>query len=317
MDPSGSSASTAVNDCNDRRRQTEPTGNGGPVPHRRPRQRHGRRIGLVASTGSDPFSKAVTDSVEAQATAAGAEIISCDPGANATMVLDCASRLATQHVDGWIIVHTGDVGEALCAAGPQDVPLIAIAAAPVSCETAEVGADDREAGLLTGTELGRTSRLRAGCPDDILIIVADGATDTASTQRTAGIRGRHHRPMPCAADRPGPAGRRHAGNRLPAFTNALTALPDDADILVAAVDDAAALGVAAAIPDARAGNITLAAIGADQRARCEIIANPQWIGDAALFPDRYGEVAVPALLDALQGRQIPANMFIGSALSHG
>ena len=114
----------------------------------------GQRIGLVASAGSDPFSKAVTDSVAAQVEAAGAELISCDPGANATLVLDCARRLATQQVDGWITVQPGDAGEALCDAGPQDVPLIAIAAAPVSCETAEVGADDQRAGFLAGMELG-------------------------------------------------------------------------------------------------------------------------------------------------------------------
>jgi len=30
--------------------------------------------------------------------------------------------------------------------------------------------------------------------------------------------------------------------------------------------------------------------------------HPQLIGDAALFPDRYGDVAVPALLDVLHGR---------------
>ncbi len=56
--------------------------------------------------------------------------------------------------------------------------------------------------------------------------------------------------------------------------------------------------------------MSLAGIGADQRARCEIRANPSWIGDAALFPDRYGEVAVPALLDAEQGQEIPSTMYI-------
>ena len=54
----------------------------------------------------------------------------------------------------------------------------------------------------------------------------------------------------------------------------------------------------------------MAAIGAEEPARCEITANPRWIGDAALFPDRYGEVAVPALFDALQGQEIPRNMYI-------
>lgn len=79
-------------------------------------------------------------------------------------------------------------------------------------------------------------------------------------------------------------------------------------MLVAAVNDAAAIGAVAAIPDSRSEHVVVAAIGADQRARCEIVANPDWIGDAALFPDRYGDVAVPALLDALQGRSVPMSM---------
>lgn len=48
----------------------------------------GKRIGLVAPTSSDPFAKAVTDSVVAQVTAAGAKLIRCDAGDDATLVLD-------------------------------------------------------------------------------------------------------------------------------------------------------------------------------------------------------------------------------------
>lgn len=60
-------------------------------------------IGLVASTGSDPFRMAVTESLAAQLENAGAELITCDPGADTTLMLDCARRLATQQVDGWIV----------------------------------------------------------------------------------------------------------------------------------------------------------------------------------------------------------------------
>jgi hypothetical protein len=42
------------------------------------------------------------------------------------------------------------------------------------------------------------------------------------------------------------------------------------------------------------------------------VANPVWIGDAALFPDRYGDVAVPALLDATRGNSVAANMYVPS-----
>ncbi len=270
----------------------------------------GHRIGLIASTGSDPFSNAVTESILTQAQAAGAELISCDPDGNPTLLLDCAHRMATQQVDGWITVQAGDVGEALCAAGPQDVPMIAIAGSPVSCETAEVGADDRRAGLVIGTALGQTSKLRSGCADDILVVVTDSATPTTSAQRTEGIRAGWSSQCPGSQANEVLLDAGTQDGAYLAVTNALAALPDDTDVLLAAVDDGAALGAVAAIPDTRADHFTIAAIGADQRARCEIVANPRWIGDAALFPDRYGEVAVPALLDALAGREIPPNMFI-------
>ena len=48
----------------------------------------------------------------------------------------------------------------------------------------------------------------------------------------------------------------------------------------------------------------------DDAARERIVAEPWWIGDAALFPDRYGEVAVPALLDAIAGKVVPADMYV-------
>ncbi len=148
----------------------------------------GKRIGLVAPTGSDPFAKAVTDSVIAQVTAAGAKLIRCDPGDDATLVLDCARRMATEHVDGWIVRHPGNLGEALCDVGPTDVPLIAIAAAPVSCQTAGVGADDQQAGFLGGAELGQTSRIRSACAHDAFVIVTNSAADVVSADRIKGIR---------------------------------------------------------------------------------------------------------------------------------
>jgi ribose transport system substrate-binding protein len=270
----------------------------------------GQRIGLVASTGSDPFSKAVADSVAAQVHASGAQLISCDPGANTSLVLDCAHRLATQQVDGWITVQLGDAGEALCAAGPQDVPLITIAAAPVSCETAHVGADDERAGFLAGLALGRSSRTGDACANGALVIATNNATSAVSNHRADGIRAGIRDQCPGLLTHEVLLDADRQDQAYEGFTDSLMAVPDGTEILLAAVDDQVALGAAAAIPQARADHITMAAIGAEEPARCEITANPRWIGDAALFPDRYGEVAVPALFDALQGQEIPRNMYI-------
>ena len=269
----------------------------------------GRRIGLVGPAGSDPFSRAVTESVVTQLTATGASLISCDPGDDASLVLECARRFATQEVDGWIVVQAGNLGDALCAAGPKDVPLITVGAAPLACETAWVGADDQRAGRLVGTVLGRHAR-GLNCTDVRLVIVTNSAADPVSTARVAGIEDGVTAACPDLVDR---AIRLDAASQDRAyadFTTALSTIGADERVVVGTVNDAAAQGVVAAIPDERTGTVAVAGIGGDQRARCAIRARRGWVGDAALFPDRYGEVVVPALLDALDGRPVPPAMYV-------
>ncbi len=273
----------------------------------------GIRIGLVAATGSDPFGKAVTDSISTQALAAGAVLIRCDPGGDQMLSLDCARRMATQHVDGWIALQPRDPMQALCDAGPQDVPLIAIDAASVSCQTANIGADDRQAGFLVGAALGATHGMSSRCVDNTVVIITNGDAGVVSTRRVDGIKAGFESACPGSTTGAllldaGTQDRAYDG-----FTRILTSLPDGANVLVAAVNDGAALGVAAAIDKARAGHLALASIGADQRARCQMLASPEWIGDAALFPDRYGEAVVPAVLDAIEGRSIPSTIYIPAA----
>ena len=289
-----------------------PTGIVGPFRTAVPDSAVGKRVGLIAPTGSDAFVKAVTDSVAGQVKAAGAELVSCDPADDPALVLDCARRMTTEHVDGWIAVQAGDLGQALCDAGPPKVPLITIAATPGTCQTGSVGADDEQAGFLVGQALGRAPRNRTNCEHSALLIVANSASGSVSTERVAGIRRGFTTECPQQIT---PQQLLDAGTQDRAydtFSVALAALPADTDVLVAAVNDGAALGVVAAVPAARSAHVVVAAIGADQRARCEILANPVWIGDAALFPDRYGDVAVPALLDAMKGQVGAANMYVPS-----
>jgi ribose transport system substrate-binding protein len=272
----------------------------------------GKRIGLVSPNNSDPFSKAVTESIAGQLKSAGADLVSCDPGDDPNLVLDCARRLATEKVDGWIIVQPGDLGQSLCDVGPKNVPLIAIAAAPITCQTAGIGADDRQAGFLVGQGLAGVARTLA-CDRTALVIVTNGAARTVSTDRVDGIKAGFSTVCPGLVAKAMIVDAGTQGRAYDAFTAALTTIPTDDDILVAVVNDSAALGVIAATPDVRSARVRVSSIGADQRARCEMVANPLWVGDAALFPDRYGEVAVPALFDALAGRSVPGMLFVQTA----
>lgn len=270
----------------------------------------GVRIGLIGPTSSDPFAKAVADSVVTQLETAGAALIRCDPGEDASLVLDCARRLTTQKVDGWIVVQAGNLGDALCAAGPAGVPLIAVGSAPMACETGWVGADDRRAGTQVGTALGRAAHASTDCADQTLVLVADSSAGPVSTARLDGIRAGFADQCPHATAEPKVLDGGTQDRAYKAFRTTLDTLPADSRVLVASVNDAAALGIAAAIPADHAETVTLAAVGGDHRARCEVAVNHAWLGDAALFPDRYGEVVVPALLDALDGRAVPPAMYV-------
>ena len=251
----------------------------------------------------------------AQVRTTGAELIRCDPGDDPSLVLACARRMATEQVGGWIAVRTGDLGQSLCDAGPQDVPLVVVAAPPVSCQSAGVGADDSHAGFLVGEQLGAAPRNRSDCARASVMIFTDSTTGEVNDKRVAGIRAGFDAECPGKVSDATVIDAATQDRAYDAFTTALTGVPEDADVLVASVGDAAALGIAAAIPDDRAGHVTLAAIGADQRARCQIVGTPGWIGDVALFPERYGQTAVPALLEAMQGRPIARALTVPTAFA--
>lgn len=84
-------------------------------------------------------------------------------------------------------------------------------------------------------------------------------------------------------------------------------------VLVAGINDEVVLGaLAAARAAGRPDEMDAVGLGAATRARCEIATNPHWIGDTAFFPERYGEIAVPYLIDLLNGRDIPQRLFVRS-----
>ncbi len=270
----------------------------------------GRRIGLVGPLASDPFAAAVTESILGQAKRAGLDVSECDSGNDAALLLECARRMTTQQVEGWIVLQPGNSGPALCAVAPASVPLLVVGSAPLACATAVLSADDARAGFLIGAALGRLAALGGACASSGFVIVGDAADTAASLGRAAGVTSGLTSVCPHAT--PTRIDIDPSVSDEQALAATLAAPKDPQPVLVAAVDDAAALNVVAAVPGDHAGRVTLVSVGADQRARCLIAGGGIWWGDAALFPDRYGEVVVPALLDAMAGRPVPPVMNVPS-----
>ena len=268
------------------------------------------RIGVVSPSNTDPFAMAVKQSISAQADKAGVNVIECDSGSDTAVALECARQLATQHVDGWVVIAPNQAAPAICDAGPKNIPLTVVGSSAVACATTVMDVDDHRAGLQVGQALGQLAQTEGACGTDKFLIVTDTAGNAASTARAEGIRAGIVGVCPTsepdqidAASTSGPDGALAA------------ALADDAagSVFAAAVDDGTALTVLAALPESGNQRIRLAAIGLDQRAQCQIVSNPAWYGDAALYPDRYGDKLFPPLLAAISGQSAPPTIEVPSS----
>ena len=90
----------------------------------------------------------------------------------------------------------------------------------------------------------------------------------------------------------------------------LTALTGAERIAVVSLNDDMLLGAfAAATAVGREDQVFGVAQGADPSSWDQIQNNPNWIGDTAYFPERYGTIAIPAIIGLMKGQNVPAELF--------
>ena len=265
----------------------------------------GLKIGYISLGDSLPFVKIVSDSIKAAADEAGAELVFCDSQLDPAKALDCARTFKTQGVQGILNFQLDEKAAAqICEAGP-DVPVVAIDIHQRPCEDAFLGADNQQAGFAAGEGLGNYFKTNFNCEYDAFVKgELPGAGEVTDTRSNAMIEGFESvcGPIPAdvlrAVDMGGTTDTARA-----AMADTLTALGGKKQIAVAALNDDTALGIFAAAKAAnRADQIWLAAQGADPTSYNEIRNNPNWIGDSAYFPDRYGQTGIPAIIALINGQ---------------
>lgn len=270
----------------------------------------GMKIGLIALDDSIPFSKLVSDSVKEQAEIAGAELVFCDSKLDAAEALECARNFATQGVQGYLNFQpVADAAQSICDTGP-DVPVIAIDIEQGDCQTAFMGANNSRAGFVAGEGLGNYMQENFQCEHDAYISLEDLGVGEVNDARMGGIR--EGFTSVCGEinnERVLDAGRQDLA--LTKFADTLTALPDAERIIVVGINDDSVLGALAAARTAgREDHLYMTGMGADPTAHCEIANNPNWAGDSAFFPERYGEIGVPYLIDVINGEAIPEQLLV-------
>ena len=271
----------------------------------------GKKIGLIELGSSVPFSNLVTKGVEKAAKEAGAELVTCDSELEGQPALDCAKSFATQGVEGYLnFQQDAELSEAICNAGPQ-VPVIAVDITQEPCETAFMGADNEYAGFLAGEAVGEFAKKEWNCEYDAYVSMEEPEAGTVNEERMGGYRKGFQSVCPgeLKNEKTLNAGRTDIARTQ--FTDTLTALPGQAKIVVVAINDDAILGALAAAKTAgRESDVFVSGQGGDPSSWCEIAHDPQWIADTAYFPERYGEIGVPYMLEALEGKKIPDKLLV-------
>jgi ribose transport system substrate-binding protein len=270
------------------------------------------KVGYISLGESIPFVKLVSDNIKEEAEKAGVELAFCDSELDAAKALSCAQNLKVQEVQAVLNFQLYEDSSPEVCAAYGGLPTIAIDIHQAPCEVAFMGADNHEAGRLAGAYVGEALKAENDC-DYTAVVTLDtkGAGSTTEARVNGMIDGFEEAcgPIDDATFRSLDVGGT-TDAAVTKFGDQLSALEPGGIIVVLSLNDDMSLGAFAAARTAgRAEELRLAGQGADPTSWKEIACNPQWLADTAYFPERYGEILIPAVVDLLEGETIEENLF--------
>jgi ribose transport system substrate-binding protein len=268
----------------------------------------GYRVGYISLGDSVPFVKLVSDGIREAAQEAGVDLVFCDSEIDAAKALECAQNFGVQGVDGVLNFQVfQDSSPEICAAH-GDVPVVAIDIVQEPCQDVFMGADNRAAGEMAGEAMGQFAAEEWDCDYTAYVSLESTASGDANTDRMGGYREGFERHCPIenervldGADRTDPA--------LEQMSDLLTALPGDRIVVVAINEDGILGAIGAARTLGREGDLYYSGQGTDPSIWCEIQNNPNYVASTAYFPERYGELVIPAIIDLIEGNDVEAELF--------
>jgi ribose transport system substrate-binding protein len=265
------------------------------------------RIGYISLDEAVPFARSVSESVRAAAANAGIELIECDSGLTPQGGLECGERLGAAGIDGLINFQAyPEIAADICDA-TGNVPTIGVAFDQGPCEISRLRLDQAESGRIAGDAMGRFAAARWDCKIDAYVSLEASAAGADATDRMAGYREgfERHCSIPQRADVTLDGADRVATARA-RFARTLRQRKGARIVVVGLNEDAVQGAMAAAAADGRADDVFYSGQGADPSVREDIACDPQYVASVAHFPERYGELAVPALQQAMAGQEVPA-----------
>jgi ribose transport system substrate-binding protein len=271
----------------------------------------GIKIGYISLGDQVPFVKLVSDDFRKQAKTAGANLVFCDSQLDAAKALDCAKNFKTQGVDVIINFQVDEKSAPrICAAGP-DVPTIAVDINQKPCQVSFMGANNKFAGTIAGEAMGEYAKSNFDCEYDAVVSMQQPAAGIVNTDRSGGMLDVFEAACGKIKNLKVVDGGGTIEGGQKKFADVLTSLPGKHRIIVMSLNDDMSLGsLAAAKAQGREKDLFIAGQGADPTAYCQIMTNPQWVGDAAYFPEKYGQIGIPAAIKAAKGETLPPKLLV-------
>ena len=267
------------------------------------------KVGYISLGDQVPFVKLVSDGIKEEAARQNVELLFCDSEIDAGKALECAQAFTVQGVEGLLNFQVfQDSSPEICAALPEGIPVIAIDIIQPPCQISFMGANNGYAGYLGGSALGEYFKENFDCDYTAYISLESTAAGAANTQRMGGYREGFTEFCPIinerimdGADRTDPA--------LEQLTDLLPALPGDRIAVVAINEDGIIGAIAAARTLGRDGDLYFSGQGTDPSIWCDVKNNPNYIASVAYFPERYGTILLPAIINAIEGNSIAGQLF--------
>lgn len=277
----------------------------------------GRTVGFANIGEAVPFAVLVREGIEGVADECNVNIVNADNELDPQVALDNARNFVAQDVDGVIQFQVdGGISDAICDI-LEGLPVIAIDIAHEECAVF-MGADNRNAGEITGEGVGEWVAAEWGCEVDRVITFEGFASGQVSIDRLngsiAGLQnvcpdndyGDFEDWQPTHPDTI--ITRQDADRTDPAFEQGrdwLTANPDAERIVALCLNEDACIGFHAAVEGAgRQGQVVFASNGADPTAHDLIREDEYYVGATGFFPERYGELLIPNIIRMMNGEDV-------------
>ncbi|MEO5966094.1 MAG: sugar ABC transporter substrate-binding protein [Candidatus Limnocylindrales bacterium] len=270
------------------------------------------KVGYISLGEAIPFVKLVSDNIKAEAEKAGIEIAFCDSEIDAAKALACAQNLKVQQVQAVLNFQLFEASSKEVCAAYGDLPTIAIDIHQAPCEVAFMGADNTTAGTMSGKFVGDALKAENNCTYEAVVTLdTKGAGSTTLARMNGMIAGFEEScgKIDAAKFKSLDVGGT-TDQAVTKFGDQLSAIKPGGIVVVLSLNDDMSLGAFAAARTAgREKEIRLAGQGADPTSWKDIACNPQWLADTAYFPERYGTILIPAVVDLLNGKTIEKNLF--------